>query len=290
MLAIDLDGTLLDRKGRVSDVSRDAIARAREAGLRITICTGRGLVECQHVLDAIAQRESVVVAGGSIIANPATQRTEHRFAVDQQLVASAVEMLIANRHAALVLKDPLEAGFDYLVVHGRAKIPLDPVTLWWFDAMKCRVRYVESLDDDTHPEHTVRVGACGKTDDMARIKAELHAAANGSAIVHHFPAVVAPDSASKTPYGTLHVLELFDKNANKWSAIRVLAKRWEIDRARIAAIGDEINDLTMIEGAGLGIAMANAVPAVLTAAKQTTRTNQDDGVAHAIDMILAGEW
>lgn len=290
MLAIDLDGTLLDRKGRVSDVSRDAIARAREAGLRITICTGRGLVECQHVLDAIAQRESVVVAGGSIIANPATQRTEHRFAVDQQLVASAVEMLIANRHAALVLKDPLEAGFDYLVVHGRAKIPLDPVTLWWFDAMKCRVRYVESLDDDAHPEHTVRVGACGKTDDMARIKTELHAAANGSAIVHHFPAVVAPDSASKTPYGTLHVLELFDKNANKWSAIRVLAKRWEIDRARIAAIGDEINDLTMIEGAGLGIAMANAVPAVLTAAKQTTRTNQDDGVAHAIDMILAGEW
>jgi hypothetical protein len=60
--------------------------------------------------------------------------------------------------------------------------------------------------------------------------------------------------------------------------------------AQIAAIGDEINDVTMIAGAGLGIAMGNAIAPVRQAARRTTRTNAEAGVAYAIDRILASEW
>jgi hydroxymethylpyrimidine pyrophosphatase-like HAD family hydrolase len=116
-------------------------------------------------------------------------------------------------------------------------------------------------------------------------------AAGASAIVHHFPAVVAPDSARITDDGeTLHVLELFHADANKWSAIGVLAERWKLPHARIAAIGDQVNDVSMLEGAGLGIAMGNAIESARNAARQHTRGHDDDGVAHAIHNILDGTW
>jgi hydroxymethylpyrimidine pyrophosphatase-like HAD family hydrolase len=290
LLAIDLDGTLLDPSGQVSAGNLAALERARAAGLRIVICTGRGLVECRHILDQISQKDPVVVAGGSIISDPTTGRTIHRFAIDQSLVRRAVHHLLEHRHPALVLKDPVEAGYDYLVINGPARLPLDPVTQWWFASMNVKVRYADDLADDPHPEHTVRVGACGLSGVLAKIKHDLAQACNGEACIHHFPAVIAPEHASRFENETLHVLELFHTHANKWNAIQHLASRLNLPGARIAAIGDEINDESMIRGAALGVAMANAVPTVLAAAGQTTKSNAEDGVAHAIDQILGGVW
>lgn len=291
LLAIDLDGTLLDPMGKVSPWNAAALHRARGAGLRTIICTGRGLVECRHILNQIAQVDPVVVAGGAIISDPASGATVHRFAIDLGLVADTVARLLAAGYPALVLKDPVEAGYDYLVVQGRERLPLDPVTLWWFEAMSVRVRYVDTLHEDRHPEHTVRVGACGLSGSMAAIKRELEGVCGPRACIHHFPAVVAPDAARITPDGqTLHVLELFDSGANKWSAVQVLAEKLGADPTRIAAIGDEINDESMIRGAALGIAMGNAVETIRTAAHRHTARNSEDGVAVAIEHILAGRW
>jgi hydroxymethylpyrimidine pyrophosphatase-like HAD family hydrolase len=290
LLAIDLDGTLLDPQGNPSPRNIQALTKARQAGLKIVICTGRGLVECRHILSAINQLDPVVVAGGSIISDPTTSRTIHRFAIDQPMVARAVHHLLEHRCPALILKDPIEAGYDYLVIQGRQQLPLDPVTHWWFSSMNVQVRYAPSLDADPHPEHTVRVGACGLSSHLSEIKKVLAESCEGAA-VHHFPAVVAPEHASRTPNGdSLHILELFHTSANKWSAIQVLADRYNIPHTQVAAIGDEINDESMIQGAALGIAMHNAVPSIKSIAKRHTHSNSQDGVAHAIDQILAGHW
>lgn len=291
LLALDLDGTLLGPGGVLTERNRRAVHAAREAGMRVVICTGRGLVECREYVRLIGQTDPVVVAGGAIIADPSNGRTLHRFPVKLDLVHRVVRHLVAQRHPALVLKDPSEAGYDYLVVHGPERLPLDPVTEWWFAEMNVRVRYACSPDADEHPEHTVRVGACGVSSTMLRVRSELLAAANGDAFVHSFPAVVAPEHAARTPEGeSMHVLELFDLNANKWTAVSRVAGDWGITPDEIVAIGDEINDVPMIRNAGLGVAMGNAVPAVRDAAKRRTSANTDDGVARAIDMVLSGEW
>lgn len=291
MLALDLDGTLLTPRGEVTDACHAAVAQCRAAGIRVVVCTGRGLAECRHILERIGQVDPVVVAGGSIIADPQTGRTLHRFAVGRDLTARAVGRLLANDHPALVLKDPAETGYDYLVVDGPRRLPIDPVTAWWFSSMNVGVRYVRSLDDDQHPEHTVRVGACGRAAILGSLRQELLDAAEGKALVHHFPAVVAPDSARSIDEGdVLHILELFDQTANKWSGVSHLAAQWGFEPSHIAAIGDEINDLAMLEGAGIGIAMGNAVPAVRKVARFHTSSNREDGVARAIEHLLAGRW
>lgn len=290
LLALDLDGTLFNPESIVPPANIAAVERARAAGLKVIICTGRGLLECAGGLEAINQRDPVVVAGGAIIANPVTRTTIHRFNIHQSLVHSAVEILLASRHAALVLKDPLQAGFDYLVVNPEG-CPLDPVSQWWFSRMNVEVRYTESLANDPCPLATVRVGACGRGHILDSAKGKLIATLGDRAVIHNFPAVVAPEHARAVGKGeSLNILEIFDRDATKWSAISHLAREWSIRASEVIAVGDEINDISMIEGAGLGIAMGNAIPATKAAAKRVTLTNAECGVAHAIDRVLAGEW
>ncbi len=303
MIAIDLDGTLLCPKGGVSRANLDAIADARRAGITVTVCTGRGLMECRHVTTLIDQQDPVVVAGGSILACPVKQRTIHRFAMDAGLVRGLVERMTAHGHAALVLKDPTatapgeaasgegepRAGHDYVVVSPRGWKGVDPVTRWWFDTLKVPVKLVASLDEDDHIDHTVRVGVCGTKAGTQGVASEILTAFDGRVNHHHFGAVV-PEGVTGDPDQHVVIFELFDKLASKWSAIEWLAAERGLQSQRICAIGNDVNDVDMLARAGLGVAMGNAIPEAKAAARLHTHSNEADGVAHAIRQVLDGKW
>ncbi len=87
----------------------------------------------------------------------------------------------------------------------------------------------------------------------------------------------------------MHILELFAAKINKWAAISWYLDQHGIDPQGVAAIGDQTNDVPMIESAGIGIAMGNAIAEVKSHAKYTTASNEEDGVAHAINAILDGD-
>jgi 5-amino-6-(5-phospho-D-ribitylamino)uracil phosphatase len=156
--------------------------------------------------------------------------------------------------------------------------------------MSVRAKFLDHLHDDEHPEHTVRVGACAPSAELHDIESSLAQLAGNRGVIHNFPAVVAPIEATHHARGRMHIIELFDAQATKWSGISHVATQLSIPLSRVAAIGDQVNDLAMISAAGLGIAMANAVPAVSQAAKVHALSNDDDGVAHAIDRLLNGAW
>lgn len=295
ILAVDLDGTLLGPDGLVSERNRAAVVAAREAGLEVVICTGRGLVESARALDAIDGRRippgwqvaPAVVAGGAMVADAATGRTYQRWPMDADLVRRIVMRFADAKVASMVLKDPDAAGFDYLIVDTG---PLDPVTAWWFDKMAVQTRHVPSLDLDEHPEHTVRVGFAAGTEAMFGLGAEIMSEFREQATLHHFAAVSAKAAADGAKDPTIHILEAFDPRVNKWSAVEWLAAKQNVPRERIAAIGDEINDVAMLRGAGLGVAMANAVEPAREVADRHAPSNADDGVAHTIEQILLGRW
>lgn len=291
ILAIDLDGTLLTSRGTVSQANIDAVHRARDAGIRVVVCTGRGLAECRSILTTISQDEPVVVAGGSIIACPASGRTLHRFAMDESLVHDTVATLLEHDQPALLLKDPADCGYDYLVIDGDQRHRVHPAIDWWFARHRLGVRYARGLHEDAHPGHTVRVGACSPASTFEHVAAKVRRHAAGRGVLHSIPAVApAQVQQSTSPGEPAHILELFDVNASKWTAISHLAHQWGVDPRTIAAIGDEVNDVEIITHAGLGIAMGNAVPHVRDAAKRHTKGNDADGVAWAVDKILSGEW
>ncbi len=289
ILAIDLDGTLLGADGQVSPGNRAAVERARRAGMLVLPCTGRGLVECQEVLAQFDHTGPVVVAGGAMICDGSTGQTLHRFGVNRHIVAASTAFIHDAGHAALVLKDRTETGHDYLVVTSESDHPVDPVSLWWFEEFNLTTRFVRSLEDDEHPDSTVRVGLVADSRDSVPLVDRMKAELGPEVLLHSFPALIA-DEHSKSGDREVHILEVFDKQAHKWGAIEWVAQRQALLGTRVAAIGDHVNDLTMLERSALGIAMGNAVPEAMEVSDVTTRRNIDDGVAHAIDQILDGVW
>ncbi|MEM9166009.1 MAG: HAD-IIB family hydrolase [Planctomycetota bacterium] len=290
LIAIDLDGTLLAPGGRVPDANIRAVRRAIDAGYAVSVCTGRSWAESRFALEAIGVDAPMVSAGGSMIVDPHSGETLHRYAMPDSVVRGVVERFTARGLASLVLKDPGVSPHDYLVVLGDGAT-LDPVSEWWFEALGVTYRMVESLDEDEHPEWSVRVGACAPSDSTLPIRDELMRAYERSLLFHSFPAVAAPELVKDAgPRGEYHVVEAFDVDAHKWSGVAWVCDRLGLDPARTVAIGDEINDVTMIQGAGLGIAMGNAVDEVARVADRRTARNDEAGLAQAIDRVLAGVW
>ncbi len=296
LIAVDLDGTLFGPDGKVSSGNAKAVAAAREAGIEVVICTGRSMVESMTAIRAIdADKPAMgraiapmVCAGGAVVSDAASGRTLHRWPMDASLVRRLCAHFAEMRRAPLILKDRDAAGFDYLVVNSG---PIETPSQWWFDVMDVEVKFIDDIAHDPHPEHTVRVGFAATTTVMHELARGVHAAFGRETLTQHFAAVLG---VSKSPHGVkddgIQILEVFDRQVSKWTAVHRLAQEQGIPRERVAAIGDEVNDVAMIEGAGLGIAMANAVPAAKKAARIETRSYAEDGVAWAIERIVRGEW
>lgn len=297
LLALDLDGTLFNPGGRVSPANALAVAGARDAGIEVVICTGRAMIESTTAIRAIRADQPargrdiapMVTAGGAMVCDAASARTLHRWPMDKGLVARLCAHFAALRRAPLILKDRDAAGFDYLVVNSG---PIEPPSQWWFDVMDVEVKFIDDIANDPHPEHTVRVGFAASSEVMHDLARGIHHHFGGETLTQHFAAVLGSSKESKdgSRNDAVHILEVFDRQVSKWTAVHRLAQEQGIPRERVAAIGDEVNDLAMIEGAGLGIAMGNAVPSVKKAANIETKSNAEDGVAYAIERILAGEW
>ena len=289
IIAIDLDGTLLDPDGKVSPANADAIERARAAGILVLPCTGRGFVECNGILADINCSGPAVVAGGAMICDGRTGQTLHRFGVSPAITAAATGFIHDAGHAALVLKDAATTGHDYLVVTSEHDHPVDPVSIWWFETHSLTTRFVSTLDQDQHPDATVRVGLVADAHDSVPLMHRMAQSLGDEVLLHSFPALVNANAEQRNGR-EVHVLEVFDKRAHKWSAIEWVASQQPLLGSRVAAIGDHINDVSMLKGADLGIAMGNADQTAREAADVVTRTNADDGVAFAIDQLLAGNW
>jgi hydroxymethylpyrimidine pyrophosphatase-like HAD family hydrolase len=95
-----------------------------------------------------------------------------------------------------------------------------------------------------------------------------------------------PDGTRAMVSEKYNLVQILANNADKTHALRYLATHLGMDMADVIAIGDDINDVDMIRDAGLGIAVANAVPAVKAVAKRITLSNDEDGVAVIIEELL----
>lgn len=288
ILAIDMDGTLLDSTHTISDQNRAAIKQAIAVGLEIVLCTGRSLAESNAVVDEIGLTGTGIFVGGAVTVNLENRQTIRRMNMEFELVRPLTKMLnAATGYQVLLLKDRSVAGVDYRLV-GKGEI--DPASKWWFSQMPIAVDQFVDVEDDPHPEDTVRISLVTKASTMRRISANVSEAYGSRTFIHDFPVTTPDGNGRHLKDEAIHLMEIFRADTNKWTALKAHAGSRNVPTRRIAAIGDEINDLGMIRNAGLGIAMGNAVPAIQKIADTITARNSENGVAQAISKILAGIW
>ena len=281
MVAIDLDGTLLDPTGRTHADDLAAMATARRAGAMIVPCTGRSWRESKRPLDGVDLFDEGVFLSGATVHDVADGRTLHRRGMAAPLVLRLVEHLHDQPEVTVVACDAEAVGHDYLVT-GSGEIG------WriqrWFDATGVAVRRQQSVSPQD-VEHALRVSLVAPPDRMRELIAIVEAAAGDAVALEHVRATRT--SGVDEAYDLLGITE---PGVDKWTGLQWIAQRRGVAPEQIAMIGDEMNDLTAFEGAGCAIAMGNAVDILKGRADHVTRPNTEAGVAHAIEQLLAGAW
>ena len=176
-----------------------------------------------------------------------------------------------------LLQDPEAAGFDYWMI-GWA--PLHEATRWWFEKHRVRARWVGGFDQIDTLAHTVRIGTTADGDHLEPIAESIREDLGDAVTLQSWPAVVE-DAAG----GTIHLLEAFDREVDKWTMLSRIAAERGIASRDVVAIGDGFNDIVMVREAGCGIAMAGA-DAAGAGGRRSRDRSAGRGVGDAILTLL----
>ncbi len=260
LIAIDIDGTLLNEKSALNPATIQAVQAARDAGIKVVLCTGRPLTGVQDYLNelGLAGDDQYVITFNGALAQTINGRVlvRHTLNYDQyRKLESLSETLNTHFHVETEAHiytankniSPYTIGEAYLV-----KMPI-------------RYRAVDEMPVD------ITLSKAMFIDDPDIISAAVAKLPDN--IQHEFYFV------RSEPY----FLEAMNNAASKGNAITGLAKDLGLTMDEVMALGDQGNDLSMIKAAGWGVAMGNAIDEVKAAAQAITLTNKEDGVAAAIN-------
>jgi 5-amino-6-(5-phospho-D-ribitylamino)uracil phosphatase len=284
LLALDVDGTLLDSDGTLRSRTADAVARAARAGIRPVLCTGRRYRRAQPIAHELGIDAPLVCNSGAIIKDPKSHRTLWRADFDQTLAADVLRLFDDHDQPAVVFtdRDPVDSDFiiaeyptgrdffdDYVGQNREhAEIRINP----------CRAKpvAVDRTLSFVAGDPLFHVCAIGSEREMLAFQEVAYTRVAGR--IQTF--------VQRSPRYLGTMCEFLRHDASKWTAILYLAGLWGIDPSAICAVGDDANDIPMIKNAGLGVAMGHARHEVRAAADLVTGDHDEDGVAMLVDDVL----
>lgn len=263
LIAVDLDGTLLNDQRRITGPTLEAIHAAQAAGIVFAICTGR-FVENASILarDAGLDCPIIGVNGAAIVESP-YGRLLRQHLMDQQLALRALDSLEKAEALYYVFSPGLVATRQAWDHHHSLRDYGDRMT----EEANTRYTYGKQACVDAIHEGIYKfyVHSDGDLDMLARFREGLH----------QLEGLAVTQSSEFN-------IELMPLGVDKASGIRDLAEACGVPMDQVMAIGDQDNDLPMLRAAGWGVAMDNAKPDIKKEADAVTASNNEHGVAKAI--------
>lgn len=267
MIALDLDGTLTNSQKTVSERNKEALKKAAEMGVHIVLASGRPLVGIRPVAEMVKLKEIggyILAYNGAHIVDGVTGETIMETTIPEGYYGDIVRcgsiyedvtILTYNHEGAVTLDDTN----PYAVLEAR----INKVTLRKVDDL------CGALDGPV-----CKFLCVGDHDHLREIE-KLIKGKYGNKLNVFF---------SET-----YFLEIVPPEIEKAASLKKLMDRFGIDSAELIACGDGMNDITMIDYAGLGVAMENAQDALRSRADYITDTNDNDGVAEVIEKFILAE-
>ncbi|MFW5839465.1 MAG: HAD-IIB family hydrolase [Planctomycetota bacterium] len=275
LIALDVDGTLLDADGCIPPAVALALKKLERAGVRICLATGRSYIETQPVwkqLSLAGPYQPMVLVGGALVSEPDTGRTLWQKTVAPEVLREYAADLQGRGFSVLASVDPWRYGYDY---HTAVGADYEDVQTRWFGQMDVKIRTCQSFQSLTELPAAIRLNSLVSDRQGRQLLEELQDHFGDRLNLH---VIHAPN------YGVT-VLEAFSPGADKAAGLRYIAQGLSIPMGRIVAIGDDVNDLAMIRAAGLGVAMPNAKDFV----KQAAGVVAEDGLAAFLEDLAASD-
>jgi len=281
LLALDLDGTLLDSRGRVPAANKDAIRRAEEKGVLVTIATGRRFRDARPVALEIGFNAPIVTHNGALLKFADSLETVDFSLIDESTVREILRVGREFGGDALVSADPDGKGTLLYDVISAENIPLQKYIAWsrllHGDEAEDAIHHVVRIEDELAATRVIHVsfsGHCASMYDLQRVlEDELGETVNILATIY--------------PHLDFTLLDILPPQASKASGLNKLAMGHGFSHEEIMVCGDNFNDLEMLEYAGTSVVMANAAAELRDREEFfVTASNDDHGVAEAIERFI----
>lgn len=272
LLALDIDGTLVNSAQELTDATRNAVRTAREAGIEVVLATGRRYSRALPLVEPLGLSVPVVTASGALIKDPADHATLFCAEFAPGVLPAALRQIDAAGYEAVLYADTFLAGFDYYC-------PRRPSPQPELDEFLEYNAGCERLDADLMrqpPPGVFALFAMGSREEMRALDARLRDVLGEELMTH----------VLRSPRYQGFMCEIAPRAITKWSGVLRLAGQWGIPPAEICAVGDDVNDIPMIRASGLGVAMGNSADDVKAAADLVAPSHDDDGLVEVIRWLL----
>ncbi len=269
MIAMDLDGTLLDASGNLHAENARAIAEAAARGIEIVIVTGRRYHSARSLAGELTCDAHLIVSNGALIKSAAGE-THYRQLLPAATARQVLDATAEFRSCAGVIFD---RPFEKQVVFERVDWD-GPFVGAYLRRHRQHVAEIAPLTECLNEDDPVEILFL---DDCARIH-RARKALEALPFANQFTLAL-----TEYPHRNLSMLDVLARGVNKGVALAELARLRGIPRENVMAIGDNWNDREMLEYAGLPVVMGNSVPELKTLGWSVTLSNDQAGVAAAID-------
>lgn len=237
MLALDMDGTILNDKKHITSLTRNQILKAHHSGIIVVLCTGRPFHHCyNYVQDLHVNSHLITCNGGQIYSSDHTVIAQHLMDADTLAYLFHVAQRMGMSTWVMSSQEPY---FNHL--------PENYSELQWLK-FSC-----------SHKDENVLNNMVQKLKDIDGVEIS-----NATSIT----------------------IEVNPLGVNKAMALELICDRLGITMKNVMAVGDSLNDIKIIQAAGIGVAMGNAQNAVQQVADDITDTNNSDGVGKAIEKFI----
>ena len=289
LVAIDLDGTLLNSYGEVSNKNKEILQKAINKNVEVVLTSGRPIMSVENLANEIGCNNYMICGNGAITYDIQNKEIIYNRFLEKSKVLQIIKICEENSiFYSVYTKDSIltkTLNYNILFFHQEnATKPEEKKT--HITIMQDIYEYIKNKSEEDYLKITI----CDN--DKVVFGSIIRKLRNVKDIdvldVAHMSRKIIKDGTQNVSMEYFYT-EITNTNVNKWGAIENLIEKLNIKKEEVMAIGDNINDAQMVENAGLGVIMENAAPYIKEMADVVVKDNDNDGVAQAIEKYILTE-
>lgn len=283
LIAIDLDGTLLNSYGVVTDRTKQTIKKCIDKGIEIVLASGRPNDSIEAIAKEIGAEHYFIAGNGALIYDIKKQKVIYEKYMSKEKVLEIIKLCEQNSISYNVYTDKtiLATALKYNVLYyHKENLKKEESKKTHINIVDDMYTYVKQMQE----EKFLKITICDTNSNVFNAIIRKMKQIKGIDIleVSHMSRKIIKQGTEDVPI-EYYYTEISLQEVDKYNALQFLQKKLNIKNEETIAIGDNMNDKKMIQKAGMGIAMKQSCPAIIEVADYVTEGNNEDGVAKALE-------
>ncbi len=285
LVVVDLDGTMLNSYGMVTENTKNIIRQTMEKGIDVIIASGRPIDSIQTIAKEIGSKNYFIAGNGALIYDMKKDKIIYDKFLPKNKVLEIIKICEENSISYNVYTDQtiLATALKYNVLYYQKE------NLKKEENKQTKISMIENMYEyvkNKKEEKYLKITICDDNQTVFQSIIRKLRKIQGIEVldVSHMSRKTIKQGTEEITIAYYYT-EITVQNVDKWNAIEFLMQKLNISKEEIVAIGDNVNDKKMIQEAGLGVAMGGSTPEIIQIADDVTTSNNEEGVAKVLQKI-----